>query len=188
MRARVIALGLILQGMALAPSWAEAGKLGLGIVLGEPFGISAKYWLSDQAAIDGGIGARYGHHDHYYCDDAFYRGHGYYDDHCEDRTSRLEVHSDFLWHFDLPVNLPGRLPVYIGAGARLVTPDTEFGLRIPIGITYLFDNVPIDLFAELAPVFVIAPYSDGDLDGGVGVRYYFGGPSTAAPRPTHRRR
>ena len=185
MRIRIVALAFILQGLALAPTWADAGKLGLGVELGQPFGISAKYWVSDQAAIDGGLGGHYGHHAHHYCDDDFYYRHGYYDDGCSDSYVRLDLHSDFLWHFDLPANLPGRLPVYIGAGARLITPYTEVGLRIPLGITYLFDNVPIDLFAEIVPVFVFAPYAAGDLDGGVGIRFYFGGPATTGKRSRH---
>lgn len=188
MKFKIAVLGSLLLPLMSSICVAEAGKLGMGLLVGEPTGFSAKYWLSDKAAVDGGLALHYGYHDHYYCDGDYYRRYGYYDGPCSDRRLRFQMHGDFLWHFDLPANLPGRLPFNFGLGARLITPYTEVGLRIPLGISYLFDNLPLDIFAELAPVFVFAPYTGGDLDGGVGARFYFGGPPTSTSAPTRRSR
>ncbi len=40
--------------------------------------------------------------------------------------------------------------------------DAMFGIRFPLGITYLFEDAPLDLFFELVPVLDLSP--DVDLD------------------------
>lgn len=88
---------------------------------------------------------------------------------------RLEIHADHLWHFDLNMNrMEGRLPLYVGLGGRLLTGhDARLGVRIPFGISYLFAQVPIELFGEIAPLLDVTPDSDTSVNGGVGVRFYF---------------
>jgi hypothetical protein len=51
--------------------------------------------------------------------------------------------------------------------------DSQAGIRFPIGLSWLAERVPVELFAEIVPVLEFAPDTDGDIDGGVGVRYYF---------------
>jgi hypothetical protein len=151
---------------------AQTGSLGLGGIVGEPTGGSAKYWISETSAIDAAIGLQFEHRNDHFCDNSDRRF-----DRCDDHYSRANLHADYLWHFDpFQVN-EGRLPLYVGLGARLLTPYAEFGLRFPIGIEYLLKPIPLGIFAEVAPIFTIAPYTGGDVDGGVGVRYYFGAPT-----------
>ena len=50
---------------------------------------------------------------------------------------------------------------------------SEAGIRIPLGITYLVHTAPLEVFAEIVPVVRFAPDTAGDVDGAVGVRYYF---------------
>jgi hypothetical protein len=188
MRRIVLAAAFWIFTLGSTAICAETGKLGLGVMVGQPTGVNVKYWLTDKTAIDGGLGLRYGYHDRHFCDDDYYRRHGYYPNDCSDRESRLQIHADYLWHFDLPANLPGRLPFNVGVGARIVTPYTEFGMRIPLGVSYLFDNIPLDVFCELAPVIQLAPFSGLDLDGGVGARFYFGGPPAAGGHSSRHRR
>jgi opacity protein-like surface antigen len=139
---------------------------GAGIMLGEPSGLSAKYFLGQDTALDFGLGAyRYYRH-----------------------RSGFDLHADFLFH---PVNLvhtePFELPLYFGLGARLLDFDLNddarddhgfaLGVRVPLGIAFDFNNVPLDVFIELAVVidFFFDYYDDygGDVNGAVGVRYYF---------------
>ena len=139
-----------------AAAW-HAGRFGAGIVLGEPTGVSLKYWLNDTLAFDGAIGA------------------SLHDD--PDDLSSFYLHGDILWHkFDLISVSRGKLPVYIGAGvlARFRDHrDDQAGIRIPVGLSYLFDNAPVDIFAEIAPALDIAPGARGEITGGIGVRFWF---------------
>ena len=147
----------------------QANKtFGLGIMLGAPTGLSGKYYLGPDTALDFGVGVigRYRHRDGFH------------------------LHMDYLWH---PLSLvsaePFELPLYFGIGGRLFSFDydddrdtyddvTALGVRVPIGIAFDFNNVPLDIFIELALVvdFFVNDYRDdfgADLNGAVGVRYYF---------------
>jgi hypothetical protein len=129
----------------------DPGDFGLGAILGSPTGLSGKYWLTPQTAIDGALAWHFGHDD------------------------RLQIHADHLWHLSLQsLSVPnGRMPLYVGAGLRVITGKrSEAGLRIPLGLSFLFDAAPVELFAELVPVVKFAPDTEAQLDGGVGVRYY----------------
>jgi hypothetical protein len=125
----------------------------IGAIFGEPTGLSLKYWLSDTMAVDGGLGWSF-----------------------DDETD-VHVHSDVLWHnFEwLPVS-EGSLAVYFGVGARAKFRDNRddlFGIRFPIGLNYLFRDVPVSVFAEVAPVLDLAPSTRGALTAGIGARYRF---------------
>jgi hypothetical protein len=134
-----------------------AGRLGAGIILGEPIGVSAKYWFNDMLAIDGALGASFD-------------GHG-------DNDLSLYLHSDVLWHtFKLIKVSKGRLPAYIGAGALVRirdNRDNQFGLRMPLGLAYQFEDAPLDIFAEIGPAIDIAPGLRGEVTGGIGIRFWF---------------
>jgi len=47
------------------------------------------------------------------------------------------------------------------------------GIRFPVGVAYLFDDAPVDLFLEVAPTLDLVPGTYLDFDAGLGVRYYF---------------
>lgn len=131
-----------------------AGKFGVGILLGEPTGLSAKYWLNDTVAIDGAAGW------------------SYYD------NSQFYLHSDLLFHnFDLIPVSKGKMGVYLGGGAfvrfRDEHHDNEAGVRVPVGLDYLFENAPVDIFVEFAPGMDLTPSTRADFSGGIGIRYWF---------------
>jgi hypothetical protein len=135
-----------------ATAQSKDGKLGVGLMIGEPTGISLKYWQSQRNAIDGGIAWSLGQYD------------------------ALHLHADYLWHsytvFDDVEE--GELPVYYGIGGRLVLTDNDsvLGLRVPVGMNYLFEEAPVGLFLELAPTLNLAPSTDFDIGGALGVRIY----------------
>lgn len=124
-----------------------------GAIFGEPTGASLKYWLNDTMAVDGAVGW------------------AFRDD------SDLYLHSDVLWHkFDVFNVSKGSLPLYFGVGALVKFRDHAddiYGIRFPIGVNYLFENAPVSLFLEVAPVLDVAPSTRGDITAGVGVRYRF---------------
>ena len=129
-------------------------KLGAGIILGEPTGGSVKYWLNRTMAVDGALG--WSSHDH----------------------SQFYVHGDLLWHkFNVFPIKKGRLPLYFGVGGlvrfRDEHHDNQVGIRVPVGVDYMFENSPVDVFAEVAPAIDVTPDARGEVTGGVGVRFWF---------------
>jgi hypothetical protein len=144
-----IIISLMFGTLALGLSAQDSG-LGAGIMVGEPTGISVKSWISSNDALDAGV--------------AWSLSHGW-----------LHVHADYLRHsFGLiPVEV-GQVPLYYGAGAVIgLGREINLGIRVPLGVAYLFEDVPIDIFMEIAPTLVLIPDTDFEIQGGIGVRYWF---------------
>lgn len=156
----------------------QANKtFGIGLMFGAPTGLTGKYFLSPSTALDFGVGTIYGYRER--------RG--------------LHLHADHLWHpFNLTKTEAFELPLYFGIGGRLLYGDrcyryegrdcdyyyrsyTALGVRAPLGISFDFNKVPLDIFIEFALVldFLVDRDSryDGpvyaDVNGAIGIRYYF---------------
>jgi hypothetical protein len=68
----------------------------------------------------------------------------------------------------------GKLPVYFGIGGKMVlSSNLGVGIRIPFGIAYLLESIPIDIFLELVPVLELLPSTRIGFDGAIGIRYFF---------------
>ena len=167
-KARLMALFLALfTVVAASPSATaqeEKGLFGIGIIVGEPIGVSAKYYLSNDTAIDAAVGT------------ALAQG-------------GLHAHSDFLWHpYVLEKQDAFVLPFYVGPGVRLLFDNRDrgeedvfhIGLRAVVGVLFDFRNVPLDVFIEVAPIADYRISNDANEDGfgfainaGAGVRYWF---------------
>ena len=130
---------------------AQDKNFGIGIILGEPSGVSGKLWLDSTNAVD--MAAAWS-----------FKG----DDH-------LLLQADYVWHsFDLISVSNGKLPIYFGIGGRvLLADDPLIGVRVPIGLDYIFSDAPVDIFLEFVPILDLAPATDFDFGGGIGARYWF---------------
>ncbi len=155
-----------------APAFEANKTFGLGVELGEPTGLTGKWFYSSNKAIDFGIGDIYDYYD--------YRG--------------LYLYGDHLWH---PVNLATtssfELPFYVGVGAALWRWDdyryapgidyqgTSMGVRVPLGIDFDFNNSPLDIYVQIVPsayLFFDTPMGYDHtgyiiVDGSAGIRYWF---------------
>jgi hypothetical protein len=127
--------------------------LGIGFMVGEPTGLSLKSWTGGNNAFDLGLAWSLGRYD------------------------AINIHGDYLWHnYNVFSEVDeGTLPLYYGIGGRLILAENDaiIGARIPVGINYLFEDSPIGLFLEVAPIINLIPDTDFDVDGGLGVRFYF---------------
>jgi len=142
----LIATALILSAMVLA----QDKGIGLGIIIGEPTGLSAKLWTSEKIALDAGVAWSF------------------------TQNGYIRVHTDILWHKTVIDVETGKLPLYYGVGAKLLlSSELGFGIRIPVGLSYQFESIPVDLFVELVPGFDLLPGSRLDLDAALGARYFF---------------
>jgi hypothetical protein len=135
-------------------AFAQEEGLGLGIVFGEPTGISLKSFISETDAMDAAV--------------AWSR-------------DSLHLHADYLVHrYDVLHAGSDGLPIYFGIGCRLKfdegddDSDVQVGLRIPLGIAYWFKGTPIEVFAEIAPLMDLLPDTDAEFNAGIGIRYYLG--------------
>jgi hypothetical protein len=161
-----LALGLLFAVVGLAAGGGsvhaeEKGVLGVGLIVGEPTGVSAKYYLGNDTAIDAALGAAF-------------LGRG------------VQAHGDFLWHpWVLDSKETFALPVYFGVGMRILNHDASgededhvrIGVRVPVGIVFDFTKIPLDVFAEVAGVGDYHTAGDSHFgigfNGGAGARYYF---------------
>lgn len=130
----------------------DKGQFGVGLMIGEPTGISLKYWQSQRNAIDGGVAWSLGQYD------------------------AIHLHADYLWHnYSVFEDVEeGQLPLYYGIGGRLILAENDsiLGVRVPVGLNYLFEEAPVGLFLELAPTVNLAPETDFDIGGALGVRIH----------------
>ena len=139
----------VLSGNALA----EGGSFGLGVIVGEPTGIDGKWFMSKTTALEGA---------------AAWSMSG---------DNEFQLQLDYKFHnYSLITVKEGELPVYFGIGGRIAfrdNADDNLGIRIPVGLSYLFANAPLDVFGEIVPVMELTPDTDFDLEGAIGIRYFF---------------
>lgn len=143
----------IIISFLIKTTHAQEKGFGMGVMLGEPTGLSGKYWTSDENALNFGLGYSFTSHD-----------------------SRVNLHVDYLFHLFDEIKAPEIFVIYYGAGVRIKTvenSDNTFGVRGVAGIDWFIHNAPIDVFFEMAPVFKLIPKTALDLDAGIGVRYFF---------------
>ncbi len=139
-----------LSFLLISSSYSQNERLGLGIVLGEPVGISAKLKTGFNNAYDFAFASSAR----------------------ENRTMLLQA--DYLWHNFDPTNLEsGSIPVYYGLGLRLIfSNDAILGIRVPIGLNHQLTTAPVDIFAELVPILDLTPSISFNFGAGLGVRFW----------------
>ena len=120
------------------------GVFGLGLILGEPTGISGNYWIRSDRSIDGALSFSF--------------------------NDYFLIQSDYLFHFHglfgTRESFTQHLEPYLGIGGTLFfstnsarTSSTYFsdhgsvgfGVRIPFGAEWMIPSAPISVFFELAP-------------------------------------
>jgi hypothetical protein len=153
MRSRLLfPLLLATAAMALSAPADDRG-IGAGFMLGEPSGGTMKVWVDQDEAWVFGLGVSFL------------------------RDPSLQAQADYVLPFfeiSRDMGLP-QMPLYAGLGVRLNGPEDEHldaGFRLPLGISYFRDKDKMELFAEVAPVFNVAPVLRGDINFGAGIRFY----------------
>lgn len=160
---RTLLLAATMTCLGAAAAWAEPNGFGVGVMVGEPTGVTAKKWLDATRAIDGAAAWSLSG------EDAF------------------SFHADYLWHrFGVVTNPSPEIAIHYGIGARVQfredddngnghgeDDDDTAGVRIPVGLTYLMKENPLEVFMELAPVIDLVPDTDADFEAAIGIRFYF---------------
>jgi hypothetical protein len=152
---------ILLSGTACAQR-----EFGFGITLGDPTGLTVKFWTAPDQAIDADVGADYF------------------------GAPRIDV--DYLWHFYTFRSKIAAL--YAGMGGSVgfghtrailfyndedhhrffyrSTDEIGFGVRALFGINVTPHKTPLELYAEIGVLVGILPGFGAAPDFAVGVRFY----------------
>jgi len=134
-------------------SYSQNSGTGLGIIVGEPSGITIKHWVNSKNAIDGAIAWSF----------------------VENGT--FHIHADYLYHMDVFSN--PKIPFYFGIGGRIKlkngndAADNKIGARVPVGIDVYFPEHSLGMFVEIVPVLDLSPDIGVSFNGAIGLRYFF---------------
>jgi hypothetical protein len=153
LRFRILLWAMTLTVMLTYTSLGQDRGFGLGIILGEPTGISFKNWLSRETALDGGLAWSFA-----------------------GRETTFHLHADYLIHDFRAIRSREKIPIYYGIGGRLKTSrhgDARIGVRGVAGVAFFLESAPIDFFFEVAPILDLAPATELRFNAGVGARYFF---------------
>lgn len=154
----LVVISLFFSSLSFA---AGAHRLGAGLILGNPTGLSGKYLLDKTNSIDGAVAWNLS------------------DDH-----TMFHIHSDYLWQVsNIFKDLDAIIDLFYGVGLRFVAKDpppradddenSKLGPRLPVGLRHMFRDPRIEVFVEIALIVNFIPSTDIDLDLGIGGRYYF---------------
>ncbi len=129
--------------------------ISIGIVIGDPTGLSLKFWgIGQNSALQVNIG-----------------GGGFV------APADLSVSGSLLFHALLTRETP--INGYLGVGAfaginqgRRVD-EAVFGILVPLGLEFILSEVPLDLFIEVPPVIGFTTKGDvrAGLTFGIGLRF-----------------
>jgi len=150
MRKAIILLSLLFPILSQA-----AGETGLGVILGTPNGITAKHWISENAALDANLGWSIS-------------------------GSKFQLNANYIFvkpeAFEISEEL---FDFFFGAGLSLRTKsgkqdgEVVLGPRLPLGVSYQFAKPDMELFLQAALNVGIVPSSDIYADANLGVRFFF---------------
>lgn len=149
----LVASLLMLSAVPFARA-AAPGPFGLGLVLIDPTGLSGNYYYEKQRSFAAAL--------------------GWSSDH-------LRLNLDHLWYRrDIIVIDRTPIDLYYGVGGRFYQHEkrngdneSEIGVRVPVGVSYIFRKVPIQLFGELGPALILIDDSAFIIDISIGGRFYF---------------
>jgi hypothetical protein len=168
-----LSAAVLVPRTAAAQDYQSGYTFGIGVVLGQPAGVSMEFLLGAGHAIQAVVGF-----------DMRWR-------------DGLIFSANWLWHplvitstsaFDLSFHFGAGL--YLGAwydrrwghgcdwdptsGYHNCHGDeVGVGAHFPIGLDMFFKAVPVEVYIEIAPGFWFAPFIDWEIFGGLGGRYYF---------------
>jgi hypothetical protein len=146
---------------------ARSEQFGLGFILGEPTGLSFRWFFHEMQGIDALVAWGWGWNHH----------------------QKIILHTDYLFRFYDLIPIPkGDTALYVGGGLQVGmfdhTPydnyyhtdqDWHFllALRLPGGILYQVKSFPIEVLFEVAFLLDILPSLAADFNVGLGLRFCF---------------
>ncbi len=159
MKKLFLVLGLlIIINFSLRAQSPGRKELGFGIMLGDPSGLTLKYWQTQVNAFVFDFGTSY--------------------------FGNPRLNADYLWHFDAfnsrIANLYAGPGVALGFGSNggfwnknfRSDKNAALGVRGVFGVDILPIRTPLEVFVEVGVLVGLAPDFGSGLDGAIGIRYY----------------
>lgn len=152
---KLLFLLLTLMTTLLSAEAAEARsrRLGLGVVIAGPTGITGQYFYGKGKDVSAALG--WGQNSYH-------------------------LNIDHHWNNRNWLKADGvSIAVYYGIGLRLISWDgahdsgSNAGVRFPFGVQHIFKPVGIQIFFELAPAIIVIDHSSFTIDLALGARYFF---------------
>ena len=163
---KIILFILIINGIIFTNSYAQSPEnksFGFGLILGDPTGLTLKFWTQRDNAFVIDVGASYF------------------------GSPRIGV--DYLWHFDafktnttkLYAGFGGALGIGQGRGFYYAEHNGFYyrsdnglglGVRGVFGVNVIPLSSPLELFLEIGLLVGISPEFGSAADVGLGIRYY----------------
>ncbi len=149
---------LIIFNLSLSAQSPGGKELGFGVMLGDPSGLTLKYWQKQDNAFVFDLGTSY--------------------------FGNPRLNADYLWHFDAFnsnfANLYAGPGVALGFGSSGGFWDKNFrsdknaalGVRGVFGIDILPRQTPLEVFVELGVLVGLTPDCGSGLDESIGIRFY----------------
>ena len=154
---------LVLLATFAPASTAQSAGVGLGGQIGvsnagpNPVGLTLKTWTTDRQAFQAATSFVISDED---------AGLSYW-----------IIQGDYIFHnFEQVAVGDGLMALYVGPGLQLTfieNADANIALRAPLGVSYMFGDAPVDVFAEVAPTLQLEQAPQLRFDGALGFRYYF---------------
>lgn len=148
----MLTLGLSLGLFSFSALAKGPGPLGVGVVLGQPSGITARYRLKSNRSVDANIAWSM-------------NSPGY-----------VAISSDYLFEVKNFAHIDqATFDLHYGLGAAIVTASgfTGIGARAPVGVSYFFKDPAVQIYLEISGLLTLVPDSDFWIHGALGARYYF---------------
>lgn len=149
---------LVFLFLGFVTAFAAAEEIQLGIVLGSNSGISAKFELGGNRAIDAVLA------------------------YSSDSTYGTYLHADYLFEKMRQFSLDKVSPLYLyyGPGLKIVnirsgidSGRTKVAFRAPIGVNLQTSNPNLEFFGDVAPTVDLTPSTSVYIDVGIGLRFRF---------------
>lgn len=163
MRTLLTAFALLLIGLLPPCAAAQPAGIGVGAQIATsnaggpaPVGLSVKAWIDNRQAVTGATSLRFA------------------EDAGPPSFWILEV--NYLFHNFEPLTVEeGDLGLYVGPGVQFILAEGTdvVAFRGPIGLNYIFEETPADIFIEVAPMLQITDPTQLRFDGAIGFRYFF---------------
>lgn len=164
MKKSILIIAMLLCSVSLFAQGPKGRDFGFGVTLGEPTGVSLKFWLNNENALALSLGSSY--------------------------FGELRLGADYLWHFDAFNS--SAVKMYAGPGAVLGfgdgngwvykkdddkffvrnNDDFGFGARAVVGLNIIPKRSPIEFFLELGVMVGLIPNVGTNGEAAVGIRFY----------------
>ena len=154
-KAFLIFLLVASQNSFAAPSNRD-GELGLGVMIGNTTSINGKFWTQSNGGLDLAVGGTVN----------------------KEGMAQLSYVGNIIAPLSAEPRFLSETTLYFGGGAGVgfnreidhIKRKNDYYIRAPLGVAWMPNRTPVDIFAEVAPTYIFEPTGVFSFVGNVGGR------------------